>query len=85
MRSTIKIGLITDLFIILIDMDQGKSITNNAYEVVGHVNRTVPIGPRRVYYRDTMGWFDELKVKNGRFVGFSPCSDAQQSKFSELV
>lgn len=85
MLSTIKIGHITDLFIVLIDLDQGKSITNNAHEVIEHLNKTVPIGPRKVYYRDTMGRFDELKVKDGRFVGFAPCSDSQQVKFSELI
>ncbi len=40
---------------------------------------------RKVYYRDTDGRFDELKVNAGAFVGFAPCSEGQQTAFSKML
>lgn len=78
---------VTDTRILLLDLDQGRSVTNDAANVIEHLQSTLPgaIGPRRVFYRDTSGRFDELVVKHGVFAGFKPCSDGQQASLSEYV
>ena len=43
------------------------------------------IGNRKIFYRDSIGRFDELAVKNGSFDGFRPCSKHQQEFLAELV
>lgn len=74
----------TDLHILILDLDQGRSVTNDADSVVRRVDAQLgSIGRRRLFYRDTTGRFDELVVRDGRFVGFRPCSEQQQAIFRE--
>lgn len=84
--ATFEIQAINDLFILLIDQDQGKSVTNAAHRVIDVLEKLVPegIGHRKVYYKDTMGRIDQLKVKNRRFDGFAPCSESQQRTIIEM-
>ncbi len=62
------------------------SITNSAAQVIADLSaRTGGVGARRVYYRDSIGRFDELCHKNGVFERFAPCSPSQQEAFKELL
>lgn len=78
---------ITDTRIVVVDRDEGRSVTNDAENVVRQLEDTIEggIGLRKVYYRDTDGRFDELVTKGGRFVRFSPCSEGQQHQLSAAL
>jgi hypothetical protein len=83
-----EIVAVNDLFIVLVDLDRGVSVTNDAARVIEEVQQRVSggIGRRPVYYRDTMGRFDRLLVDgDGCFCGFAPCSDGQQRQLAELI
>jgi hypothetical protein len=85
-RATFELLLTTDTLILLQDCDQGASVTNDAEAVIQAVSTAVGgIGRRRVYYRDTMGRFDELVVEHERFAGFKPGTLGQQRVFAELL
>ena len=70
----------TDTCIVIVDLDQGgRSVTNDAERVICDLSaKRGGIEQKKVYYRDSMGRFDELKVKDNTFDGFVPCSDSQQ-------
>ncbi len=52
MRSSYKLAIINDLSIVLIDEDYGKSLTNDAPNVIKDLESTLPdgIGKRSIYY-----------------------------------
>lgn len=54
-RATFEVALQTDTHLVLIDLDQGASVTNDADAVVAWLaaNLEGGIGKRKVYYRDT--------------------------------
>jgi len=86
MKSQFEIIYSDRLMIVLIDKGQGKSITNDACNVIPRLAELFPIRGRRVYYRDTSGRFDQLKVCHDKyFMGFAPCSPGQQIFFRQLV
>lgn len=63
-------------FVVVEDLDQGKSVTNDAEAVMARLtmfypNLLVP-GWLRVVYRDTDGRWDEITHRRGRFVSFRP-------------
>lgn len=78
--SNYSVYEMTDTRIVLVDHDEGRSVTNDAGNVVQQLNDSIQggIGHRRIYYRDTAGCFDELVTRDGRFVRFSPCTDGRQ-------
>ncbi len=86
MNSSFKLISINDFFIFLMDQDKGKSVTNDAQNVIWRINQAIPegIGNRIVYYQDTDGRIDQLKIKDGVFDGFAPCSESQQTKILEM-
>ena len=63
-----SIHRITDEIVYIVDNDDGVSVTNSAETVVAELNSGYP--NRRVIYRDTMGYWDELVHDNGQFIGF---------------
>lgn len=77
----------SETHIVLIDRDEGRSITNDADGVIKRLQALLAggIGNRRVVYLDTTRHFDELRVENRRFVGFAPCTASQQEYFAEMV
>ena len=86
--SNFDVAFIDDISIILVDLDIGKPITNNAYNIIKILNSIIlpdGIRTRRVYYRDTMGRFDQIKTFNGIFTGFAPCTPTQQEFLKKLV
>lgn len=62
-------------------------VTNDADAVIAWLaaNLEGGIGKRKVYYRDTDGRFDELKVNAGAFAGFAPCSEGQQTTLAGML
>ena len=58
--------------IAIIDHDQGKSITNDAENVIADLAARFDLSKCRVIYRDTRGVWDQLLVdRTGHFAGFS--------------
>jgi hypothetical protein len=49
-----------------------RRITNAAGELVDWLVMQGLKPEQRVIYRDTQGYWDEIAVRNGRFVGFKP-------------
>lgn len=87
LRCAFEISVVTDLLVLIIDCNEGTSVTNDVESVVNVLSIELPggLGNRRVYYSDSMGRFDEILVKHGRFCGFRPGSHGQQNHFSSLV
>lgn len=87
LRATFEVALQTDTHIIIVDLDNGPSVTNDASAVIAWLNANLDggIGSRRVYYRDTSNRFDELFVANGAFSGFKACSASQQVRLHSLI
>lgn len=54
--------------VFLVDNDDGRSVTNDAEAVVSSVLQK--LGNRRIFYRDTMGVWDELVHDGKRFTDF---------------
>lgn len=55
----------------LIDYDIGKSITNDAENVVEDLITSPDMYDMRIVYQDTAGDWAEILHKDGKFVGFS--------------
>ncbi len=79
-KSRFDVLLETDVFIMIVDRDDGGcSVTNDVCNVVQRLSSSLGgIGKRRVYYRDSQGRFDEIKVSDESFNGFVACSENQQ-------
>ncbi|ETS32002.1 hypothetical protein PTE_01758 [Photorhabdus khanii NC19] len=86
-RASFEVALQTDTHLVLIDLDQEASVTNDAEAVIAWLaaNLGGGIGKRKVYYRDTDGRFDEIKVNAGAFAGFAPCSEGQQTALAKML
>ena len=62
-----------DDLVVIVDRDEGRSVMNDAHAVIeALVGLGVELARRRVIYRDTDRLWDELLVRDGRFVGFAP-------------
>src|ERR1700730_14972716 len=60
----------------IIDHDQGKSVTNDAENVIADLAACFDLSKYRVIYKDTRGIWDELLVDNtGQFAGFSSINE----------
>jgi hypothetical protein len=76
----------TDTFVLLVDYDNGPSITNQAEAVIAHASKHLGgIGCRRVYYRDTSGLYAEITTENDTFTGFKACSEQQQVFLGSII
>jgi hypothetical protein len=76
---------ITDTLVLIRDLNQGASITNYPSETLNHLSQRHSIKWKRIFYRDTIGRFDQIVHNNGIFVCFRPGSPAQQSFFDALL
>ena len=86
MTAQYRIEKVTQHFVLISDQGVGRSVTNDAVNVITTLTEDLGgLGARRVIYRDTMGRFDELKHRGGRFEQFSPCTASQQSFFAGLM
>jgi hypothetical protein len=62
--------------IAVIDHDQGKSVTNDAENVIADLASDFDLSQYRVIYRDTRGIWDEMLVdRTGQFAGFSSINE----------
>ena len=69
MKSSFSITEIKDDRVVILDNNLGgRSVTNDAENVVEYLYSVY--GNRRIFYIDSEGILDELKHKNGNFVGF---------------
>lgn len=82
LRASFAIADTSDTDIVIVDLDGPTSVTNDADTVVAFLHQILPCGldEKQLFYRDTQGRFDELKVKKGAFDGFAPCSPAQNEE-----
>lgn len=76
--------------VLIVDVGEGLSITNDAENAVMKLNADLLAGGsggiqgRKVFYRDTNGDIDEMLTKDGEFAGFKFCSAAQQDQLKAL-
>ena len=62
--------------IAIIDHDEGKSVTNDAENVIADLAADFDLSKYRVIYRDTRGIWDQMLVgRTGHFVGFSSINE----------
>jgi hypothetical protein len=62
--------------IAIIDHEQGKSVTNDAENVIADLAANFDLSRYRVIYRDTRGIWDQLLVdRTGRFAGFTSINE----------
>jgi hypothetical protein len=62
--------------IAITDHDQGRSVTNDAENVIADLAANFDLSRYRVIYRDTRGIWDQLLVdRTGRFAGFSSINE----------
>lgn len=68
---------VLDAFVLVVDQDQGMSVTNDAERVIADLARAQVLAGRRVLYRDTDKRWDELLIAvDGTFAGFAPLGAA---------
>lgn len=85
--SSFEIVALNDTMIVITDMDMGRSITNDADNVITTLQEILPtgIGCRQVFYRDTGLRYDRLLIgPDGQFGGFRSCTVQQQSFFKQF-
>lgn len=86
LHSSFEIVVVNDTCIVVTDMKIGRSITDDADNVIRCLHEIVGgIGLRAVYYRDSVLRYDRLLVKNGVFQNFQSCTYRQQEYFSKLA
>jgi hypothetical protein len=62
--------------IAIIDHDDGKSVTNDAENVIADLAAAFDLSKYRVIYKDTRGVWDQLLVdRAGRFAGFASINE----------
>ena len=69
--------------IIVEDQDRGRSVTNDAENVIADLRERGFDLLLPVAYRDTMGRYDGLTVRNGRFAGFYSLNAAGSTDYGE--
>lgn len=81
-----SIKAVNDLMVIIYDDKCSPSVSESADAVIKDLNTQVGgLGLRRVYYRDSVGRFDELSHSNGVFTGFAACKPSQQESFKQMT
>ncbi|ELY4881573.1 hypothetical protein ACLI07_23750 (plasmid) [Providencia huaxiensis] len=87
LKCTFSIPVNNDEFVVLIDKDQGASVTNDANNVISWLveNLDNGLGERKVYYRDTTGSYDEMEHEKGVFVSFSACPSHVKEALAAMV
>lgn len=74
---------IEDGAIVVEDRDRGLSVTNDADNVIADLRERGFDLSLPVIYRDTMGRWDGLTVRAGRFDGFYPLNPARGGDYGE--
>jgi len=72
-RARYRVEEQSDDTLFIADVGEGMTVTNDAEAVVRDLHRNGVLGARRLLYRDTLGFVDEIKHDgNGAFRGFAP-------------
>ena len=70
-----------DEFLCLVDLNQGCSVMNDAEDVIADlVAAGHDLTRKRVIYQDTMGYWDEIVVRDGRFSDYRPIRETELSR-----
>lgn len=86
-RASFKIAIESDTHIILLDLNDGRSLANDIVGVTARLNHSLPngIGGRRVYYRDGNGQFHEIVTRRGQFADLKSCTASQQQRLTAMI
>lgn len=74
MTIAFSLSVLPDVVLITDDFDPAHptmTVTNGAEYIVNMLVRRRVLGERRLLYRDTEGYWDEIRVHEGRFSGFA--------------
>jgi len=71
-RARFSAELVGDDLIVLVDLNGGKSITNDVEVVVRTIANYTTIGKRRIVYCDSAGQWDGIVVEKNEFRKFLP-------------
>lgn len=71
-RARFKAELVDEDIISIEDLNGDKSVTNDIERVIRTIAEYVTIGRRQVVYRDSMGRWDGVLVRDGAFQRFVP-------------
>ena len=64
--------------IAIIDHEQGRSVTNDAENVIADLDANFDLSKYQVIYRDTRGIWDQILVdRTGHFAGFSSINERE--------
>lgn len=74
---------VEDGAIVIEDQDRGRSVTNDAENVIADLRERGFDLALPVIYRDTMGCWDGLTVRAGRFAGFYPLNSIHSTDYGE--
>jgi hypothetical protein len=67
--------------ICVVDDCQGKSVTNDAENIIrALIEDGFDLTKHRLIYRDSMGIWDGIRVRNGQFAGFVPLQRDDKSE-----
>lgn len=69
-RSSYEVTKVTTDTVFLVDLNVGKSVTNDAENVVAEI--LTEYGNKRIIYRDSDGHWDELVHNGSKFTNFAP-------------
>lgn len=86
-RASFRIAIESDTHLVLIDLDDGRSLANDIVSVIARLDQSVKGGirNRRIYYRDTSGRFHQITVQKKRFSTIISCTDSQQKRLAEML
>jgi hypothetical protein len=73
MTIAFSLSVLPDVVLLIDDFDAAHptmTVTNGAEMIVRMLVRRNVLGERRLLYRDTEGYWDEILVERGRFAGF---------------
>ena len=74
---------VEDVAIVIEDMNCGRSVTNDAENVITDLRERGFDLSLPVIYRDTTGRWDGMEVHNGRFAGFYPLNSPGSTDYAE--
>lgn len=83
-RATFNTSVVPEIKVIFIhDLDGEVSVTNDAEAVVKDM--TKHHDGYRIFYRDTMGQWDELLYANKEFTGYGFLSDEERVYYKDYL
>lgn len=77
--STFDVVKVSKNFVYLVDLDIGRSVTNDADNVCKHINYLYP--NKRIVYKDTQGEWTELCHVDGKFTVYAPFDITWENEF----